>query len=154
MATYVFAETQLTQMQSVSVWMASWLYSLITPLDQAPEAMKTVLHSLATFEIDQQWEAQQLRIDARREATPTTSTERTSRLNMRALPSDRAVSKPSGRIHARLPGSRSGRVDSVDGTQREVWAGSGGTHWMTPQGDIVNSPTNPGGGAHVLQTVP
>lgn len=65
MAAYVFAETQLTQMQSVSVWMASWLYSLITPLDQAPEAMKTVLHSLATFEIDQQWEAQQLRINAK-----------------------------------------------------------------------------------------
>ena len=65
MAAYVFAETQLTQMQSVSVWMASWLYSLITPLDQAPEAMKTVLHSLPPLKSKAPWEAQQLRINAR-----------------------------------------------------------------------------------------
>ena len=154
MAAYVFAETQLTQMQSVSVWMASWLYSFITPLDQAPEAMKTVLRSLATFEIDQQWEAQQLRINAK----AGNDAYRQYQENI-AIEHAR-FTKQQAQFQSQVDGfTRAFRgvdltVDSVDGTQREVWMGSGGSHWMTPQGDIVNSPTNPGGGAHILLTVP
>ena len=44
-------------------------------------------------------------------------------------------------------------TDRVDGTQREVWAGSGGTHWMSPLGDVVTSPTSPGAAYHPLNTV-
>jgi hypothetical protein len=44
-------------------------------------------------------------------------------------------------------------TDTVDGTQREVWAGTGVTHWMSPLGDVVTSPTSPGAAYRPLQTV-
>jgi hypothetical protein len=154
MAAYVFAETQLTMMQSVGVWMVTWLYSFITPIDQAPEAMKTILHSLATFEIDQQWEAQQLRLNGK------AGSDAYGQFQTNMAQEHARFTKQQAQFQSQVDGfTRAFRgvdltVDSVDGTQREVWAGTGGTHWMTPQGDVVNSPTNPGGGAHVLQTVP
>jgi hypothetical protein len=153
-AAYVFAETQMTQMQSVKQWMVSWLYSFITPADQAPEAMKTILHSMGTFEIDQQWEAQQLRISGAAADTAYTQFKQ----NM-ALEHDR-FTKQSAQFQNQVDGfTRAFRgvdltTDTVDGTQREVWAGTGGTHWMSPLGDAATSPTSPGAQFHPLRTDP
>jgi hypothetical protein len=152
-AAYVFAETQLTQMQSSGVWLATWLYSFITPEDQAPEAMKTILHSLGTFEISQQWEAQQLRLNGSAgEAAYTTFKQTMAQEHER-------FTRQSAQFQNQVDGfTRALRgvdltTDTVDGTQREVWTGTGGTHWMSPLGDVVNSPTSPGAGYHELKTV-
>lgn len=152
-AAYVFAETQLTMMQSVGVWQVSWLYSFITPQDQAPEAMKAILHSLGTFEISQQWEAQQLRLNGAAGDAAYTTFKQTM-----AQEHDR-FARQSAQFQNQVDGfTRALRgvdltTDTVDGTQREVWTGTGGTHWMNPLGNVVTSPTSPGADYHRLQTV-
>jgi hypothetical protein len=151
-AAYVFAETQLTQMQSAGQWMVTWLYSFITPQDQAPEAMKTILHSLGTFEISQQWEAYQLRLNGSAGNDAYGDFKRTV-----AQEHDR-FARQSAQFQSQVDGfTRALRgvdltTDTVDGTQREVWAGSGATHWIGPVGDIVTSPNLPGAGYRPLKT--
>ena len=60
---YVFAETQLTEMQGIGNWGVPWLYSFITPTDQANEAMKTALQALASLEVNPEWEYRQFQIN-------------------------------------------------------------------------------------------
>ncbi len=151
-AAYVFAETTLTQMQSAGQWMVTWLYSFIAPADQAPDAMKLILHSMGTFEISQQWEAQQLRINSSSADTAITIfKQNTAREHER-------FAQQSAQFQTQVDGmSRAIRgvdltTDSVDGTQREVWTGAGGTHWINPQGNVVTSPLSPGSQYHALHT--
>ncbi len=150
---YVFAETQLTYVQSAGQWLVTWLYSFITPEAQAPEAMKTILHSLGTFEINQDWEAAQIRLSGAAADAAYGDFKR----NM-AVEHDR-FTRQSAQFQSQVIGfTRAFRgvdltTDTVDGTQREVWTGSGGAHWISPLGDVVNSPTSPGAGFHELKTV-
>ena len=150
---YGFAETQLTQMQMAGTWIVTWLYSFITPEDQALEAMKTILHSLSTFEVSPQWEAAQLRINGAASETAYSQFKQSM-----AQEHDR-FTRQSAQFQSQVDGfSRAFRrvdltTDAVDGKQREVWTGAGGTHWINPLGDVVNSPTSPGAGYHPLQNV-
>jgi hypothetical protein len=153
-AAYVFAETQLTQMGMAGAWLVTWLYSFITPEEQAAEAMKTMLHSLGTFEIDQEWEAQQLRLNGRAGDDAYSQYKKSM-----AQEHDR-FARQSAQFQNQVDGfTRAFRgvdltTDTVDGTQREVWAGSGGSHWLSPLGDVVNSPTSPGAAYRPLHTEP
>jgi len=63
MTAYVFAETQLTRMQTTAIWQVTWLYSFLAPEEQAATALKLMLHAMSTFQIDQQWERYQLRLN-------------------------------------------------------------------------------------------
>jgi hypothetical protein len=152
-AAYVFAETSLTQMGMAGAWLVTWLYSFITPIDQAPETMKTILHSLATFEINPQWEAQQLRLNGQEGQGAYTQYQQTMAQEHARFERQSAQFQHQTDEMSRALRGVDLTVDSVDGTQREVWVGTGGTHWMTPMGDIVNSPTSPTPGSHVLRTV-
>jgi len=153
-AAYVFAETSLTQMGMAGTWLVTSLYSLITPQDQAPDAMKTMLHSLGTFEINEQWEAQQIRLNGQEGGAAY------AQFKQSMAQEHERFSRQSAQFQSQVDGfSRALRgvdltTDTVDGTQREVWAGTGGTHWMNPVGDVVTSPTSPGPGYHALKTVP
>ena len=153
-AAYVFAETSLTTMQSVGQWLVTRLYSFIAPESQAPDAMRTILHSIATFEISQKWEAQQLRLNAAAANTAmATFKENTAREHQR-------FENQQAQFQSQVDGwSRTIRgvdltTDTVDGTQREVWTGTGATHWINPQGDVVTQPLSPGSQYHRLQTQP
>jgi hypothetical protein len=150
----VFAETSLTQMGMAGAWLVTWLYSFITPEDQAPEAIKTMLHSLGTFEINEQWEAQQIRLNGQEGGAAY------AQFKQSMAPEHERFARQSAQFQSQVEGfSRALRgvdltVDPVDGKQREVWAGTGGTHWMNPLGNVVTSPTSPGAGYHALKTVP
>lgn len=43
-------------------------------------------------------------------------------------------------------------TNPVDGKQREVWMGTGTSHWINGLYEIVDSPTQPGMGFHKLKT--
>lgn len=43
-------------------------------------------------------------------------------------------------------------TNPVDSKPREVWAGSGGTRWINPVGDVVTPPPSSGSSAHPQQT--
>ncbi len=152
-AAYVFAETQLTQMGMAGTWMVTWLYSFLTPEDQVPETVKTILHSLATFEISEQWEAQQLRLNGQ------AGNAAYGQFKQNLAQEHSRFERQSSQFQSQVDGmSRALRgvdltVDSVDGKQREVWTGSGATHWITPMGDVVTSPTSPVAGSRALKTV-
>jgi hypothetical protein len=152
-AAYVFAETSLTIMQSSGVWMVTWLYSFISPQEEAPEAMKTMLHSLGTFAIDQQWEARQIQTNGAAGQAAYAQFEQ----NMAA--EHQRFTQQQQQFQNQVDGfSRALRgqdlvTNPIDGGQREVDIGTGGTHWVNATGNAVNSPGSPGAGYQPMQKV-
>lgn len=153
MVAYVFAETQLTKMGMAGTWLVIWLHSFITPQDQAPEAMKAILHFLGTFEINDQWEARQIQLNGQ------AGGDAYNQFKQGMAQEHARFTRQSTQFQSQVDGfTRAFRgvdltTDPVDGKQREVWMGTGGTHWINPVGDVVTSRTSPGSNFHPLQTV-
>lgn len=142
---YVFAETQLTQMQSSGSWSVNWLYSFITPQNQAAQTIKILFHALSTFEIFPDWYRRQLEINRQ-------SSEETMRnfdRNMSAIRGDyeRRTAASQSQFDSMDRALRGVDLvtDTVDGKPREVWVGTGGRHWENGMGEVMNAPSQPGG---------
>lgn len=151
---YVFAETNLTEMQGTGMWLVTWLYSFIAPQDRANDALKIILHSLGTLEISQQWEYKQLQINAQANGEIMRDFQR----NMASIQADyqrrSAASQSQFEAMDRVIRGVDLTTDSVDGKQREVWTGTGSTHWINGLNQVVDSPSQPDPYSHRLNTVP
>ena len=142
---YVFAETQLTQIQSSGSWSVNWLYSFITPQNQAAQTIKILFHALSTFEIFPEWYGQQLAMNRQSSEATMHDFER----NMSAIRADyerrTAASQSQFDSMDRALRGVDLATDTVDGKPREVWVGTGGRHWENGMGDVMNAPSQPGG---------
>jgi len=151
---YVFAETQLTEIEGIGNWGVPWLYSFITPGDQAGDAMKTALHALASFAVNPQWEYRQFQINGEANQVIMQDFER----NMAAIHADyerrSAAFESQSESWDRIIRGVDLTTDPVDGTKREVAMGTGGAHWINGVGNIITSPAQPGADYRKLNTVP
>ena len=142
---YVFAETQLTQMQSSGSWSVNWLHSFVTPQSQAAQTIKILFHALSTFEIRPEWFRRQLEINHQ----SSEATMRAFEQNMSAIRADyeRRTAASQSQFDSMDRALRGVDLvtDAVDGKPREVWVGTGGRHWENGMGDIVNAPSQPAG---------
>lgn len=151
---YVMAETQLFQMQGIANWLVTWLHSFIAPQDQAADAMKTMLKSLSTFEVNPQWEQKQLQIDNQAAGLAM----KTFQQNMAQIRSTyerrTAAMQQQEESFDRVLRGVDLTTDPVDGTKREVWMGTGGSHWINGLNQVVTSPSRPGSNYRELKTEP
>jgi hypothetical protein len=151
---YVFAETHLIEMQGIGTWLVTWLYSFIAPQNLADAVMKTTMHSLGTFAISQQWEYKQLQINGQANQYIMQDFQR----NMASIQADyqrrSAAQQSQFESMDRVIRGVDLTTDSVDGSQREVWTGTGEPHWINGLNQVVDSPTQPGSNFHKLNTVP
>jgi hypothetical protein len=147
---YVFAETTLTRVQSEQVWQVSCLYSLVAPQSQGELAFKTMLHVMRTFEIDQQWEARQLRINGAAGDAAWRTFKTTMQLEHSRFQHQEAQSQQTFEGMDRAIRGVTQTTDSVDGTQREVWTGPNANYFINPTGAVVNANTSPGSEYHAL----
>ena len=142
---YVFAETQLTQIQMSGSWSVNWLYSFITPQNQAAQTIKILFHALSTFEVSPDWYGQQLKINQQSSEGAIHDFER----NMSAIRADyeRRTAASQSQFDSMDRALRGVDLvtDTVDGKPREVWVGTGGRHWENGMGDVMNAPSQPGG---------
>jgi hypothetical protein len=142
---YVFAETQLTQMQSSGSWSVNWLYSFITPQDQAAQTIKILFHALSTFDIHPEWFRRQLEINRK----SSEATIRQFEQNMSSIRADyeRRTAASQNQFDSMDRALRGVDLvtDTVDGKPREVWVGTGGRHWENGMRDVMNAPSQPGG---------
>lgn len=142
---YVFAETQLTQIQMSGSWSVNWLYSFITPQNQAAQTIKILFHALSTFDISPEWYRRQLEINQQSSEGTIHDFER----NMSAIRADyeRRTAASQSQFDSMDRALRGVDLvtDTVDGKQREVWVGTGGRHWENGMGDVMNAPSQPGG---------
>ena len=150
---YVFAETQYTQMQSSGAWMVTWLCSFLAPRERAAEALNTMLHALSTFAVSPQWEFRQLQMNGSAAEGAMSDFKR----GMAAIQQDyqrrTAASQSQFDEMDRALRGVDLTTDPVDGKQREV-VSTGTTHWINGMGDIMDSPTAPGGNFRKLNTAP
>ncbi len=151
---YVFAETQLFQMQGIGNWLVTWLYSLITPQNQAEDAMKTALHVLSTFETNPQWEYKQLQIDGQATEVAMKSFQQDMAQIHATYERRTAQMQQQEESFDRVLRGVDLTTDPVDGKQREVWMGTGGSHWINGLNQVVNSPAQPGADYRKLKTAP
>jgi len=150
MVAYVFAETTLTRMQAVGVWQVSWLYSVLTPASAAGVAFRNILHAMRSFQIDQRWEAYQLRLngaagDAAYRAFQQTMQQEHARFEHQEAQFQQQVDGIDRAIRGVTQ-----TTDSVDGTQREVWTGPHANYFINPTGTVVNAQSSPGSDFHQL----
>lgn len=142
---YVFAETQLSLIQSSGSWSVNWLYSFITPQNQAAQTIKVLFHALSTFEISPEWYNRQLEINHQ----SSEATMRQFEQNMSAIRADyeRRTAASQSQFDSMDRALRGVDLvtDTVDGKPREVWVGTGGRHWENGMGQIMNAPSQPAG---------
>jgi len=151
LAGYVFAETQLTRMQTTAIWQVTALYSFLARDDQAANALKTILHAMATFQIDPQWEMYQLRLNGQ-------AAQAAYRGFQQSMAQEHEhFTRQEARFQQQVDGfSRALRGvtltnDPVGNVKREVWTGPSANYFINPAGVTVNAPTSPGPGFHQLQ---
>lgn len=151
---YAFAETQYFPMQSSGVWMVSWLYSFIAPQSQAADALKIVLHSLSTLEIDPRWEYRQLMMNGSAGQGAMDDFHKT----MDQIHSDyerrTAASQSQFEQIDRAIRGVDLTTDPIDGKQREVWTGTGAPHWINGLGQIADSVSKPSSDSRRLNNQP
>jgi hypothetical protein len=151
---YVYAETQLTMMQGVGTWLVTCLYSFIASQDRSQEAVKLLMHSLSTFAMSEQWEYRQLQLNGQASGQIM----RDFHQNMAAIQQDfqrrSAASQSQFDSIDRAIRGVDLTTDSIDGKQREVWTGTGNTHWINGLNQVVDSPSQPDPYSHRLNTVP
>jgi hypothetical protein len=153
MVAYVFAETSMFKMNGISNWMATWLYSFSAPQDKGAAAMKTILHSLSTIEVSPAWEQKQLQIEGNFTQAVMTKFNHDMASQRAHYEHMTAQMQSQEESFDRVIRGVDLTTDSVDGTQREVWTGTGQSHWMNGLGQVVDSPTQPNG-YHKLNTQP
>jgi len=150
---YVFAETQYTQMQGSGAWMVTWLCSFLAPQERAAQTLNAMLHALSTLAINPQWEARQLQANGGAAQGAMGDFQR----GMAAIQQDyqrrTAASQSQFDEMDRALRGVDLTTDPVDGKQREVLS-TGQTHWINGMGNIIDSPTAPGGDVRKLNTVP
>jgi hypothetical protein len=151
---YVFAETRLVEMQGVGTWNVTWLYSFLAPQDQAGVALQTLIHSMSTFSISQQWEARQMQLTGQVLQVIMKQFQQNLANEHAHFERQQAQSQSLFDGIDRAIRGQDLTTDTVDGTQREVWTGTGAPHWINGLGDIVDSPTQPGSGYHQLNNQP
>lgn len=149
---YVFAETQYTQMQGSGAWTVTWLCSFIAPQERAAQTLNAMLHALSTLAISPQWEYHQLQLNGGAAQGAMSDFQR----SMAAIQQDyqrRTAASQSqfDEIDRALRGVDL-TTDPVDGKEREV-VSTGTTHWINGMGNIMDSPTAPGGDVRRLNTV-
>jgi len=149
---YVFAETQYTQMQGSGAWMVTWLCSFIAPEERAAQTLNAMLHAMSTLAINPQWEYRQLQMNGGAAQGAMSDFQR----GMAAIQQDyqrRTAASQSqfDEMDRALRGVDLTR-DPVDGKEREVLS-TGTTHWINGMGNIMDSPTAPGGDVRKLPTV-
>lgn len=150
---YVYAETSLTQMQSVGVWMVTWLQSFIAPRERAPEALRLLLHSAKSFSINPEWERYQLRINgASAEAAMRDFSRNMAEITSRFERWESAESRQFQSFDDVINGITLTR-DPVTGQQREVRTGQYSTNWINAQGTVVNSALSPGSSFHRTENI-
>jgi len=150
---YVFAETQFIPMQSSGVWLVSWLYSFIAPQAQAADALKIVLHSLSTLEIDPQWEYHQLALNGNAgEGAMDDFRKGMAQIHQDYERRTAASQSLFDQIDRNIRGEDL-TTDPVDGKQREVWTGTGAPHWINGLGQIADSVNQPSPNSHKLNNV-
>jgi len=151
---YVFAETQLFELQGTRNWLVTWLYSFIAPQDQAGDAMKTMMKSLSTFETNPQWEYKQLQIDGQAtEVAMKTFQQSMAQIRSNYEQKSAAMQQQEESFDRVIRGVDL-TTDPIDGRQREVWMGTGGSHWINGLNQVVNSPAQPGPNYRQLKTEP
>lgn len=150
---YVFAETQYTPMQSSGSWLVSWLYSFIAPQAQAADALKIVLHSLSTLQIDPQWEYHQLVLNGGAAAGAMSDFHKAMDQIHQDYERRTAASQSLfDQIDRNIRGEDL-TTDPVDGKQREVWTGTGAPHWINGLGQISDSVNQPSPNSRKLNNV-
>lgn len=154
LAAYVFAETHLTEMQGVGVWNVTWLYSFLTPQDQAGTALQILAHAMSTFTISQQWEARQIQLTGQVSQVVLRQFQQNMATEHAHFERQQAQSQSQFESIDRAIRGVDLTTDSIDGTQREVWTGTGSTHWINGLGDVVDSPSQPSPGSHRLNNQP
>lgn len=147
---YVFAETQLTRMQTTAVWQMSWLYSFIAPENQAGLALKSVLHAMRTFQIDERWESEQLRLNGQAGTSAYQSFQQTMAQEHARFEHQEAQFQAEVDGFSRALRGVTLTTDSVDHSQREVWSGPNANYFINPVGTVVNANSSPGSEFHPL----
>jgi hypothetical protein len=149
---YVFAETQLTHMQSSAIWQVTWLYSFIAPEPQLQLAVRTLLHTLRSFQLSPQWESYQLRLNgAAGEAAYRAYQQAVAQEHARFERQEAQFQQQVDDFSRELRGVTL-TTDPVDHTVREVWSGPHAGYFINPVGTVVNADSSPGGDYRRQQT--
>jgi hypothetical protein len=151
---YVFAQTQLYEANGIGVWYVTVLYSFLAPPDQADTAMKILIHSFASIQANPQWEEMQAQLTGQSVATALGN----FKVNMSNIQADfqrrSAAMQSQFESWDRVVRGVDLTTDPVDGSQREVWTGTGAPHWINGLGGVIDSPSQPGPNYHRLITEP
>ena len=150
MNAYVFAETQLTRMQTTAFWQVTWLYSFLVPEEQAATAMKLILHSMGTFQIDQQWERYQLRLNGQAGDSAYHLFQQTMAQEQDHFQRQEAQFQQQVDTFSRALRGVTLTSDPVDHAQREVLTGPSANYFINPAGTVVNASASPGSEFHKL----
>jgi len=132
--------------------MVTWLCSFVAPQERAAQTLNAMLHALSTLAISPQWEYHQLQLNGGAAQGAMSDFQR----SMAAIQQDyqrRTAASQSqfDEIDRALRGVDL-TTDPVDGKEREV-VSTGTTHWINGMGNIMDSPTAPGGDVRRLNTV-
>lgn len=150
MTAYVFAETQLTRMQTTAIWQVTWLYSFLAPEEQAATALKLMLHAMSTFQIDQQWERYQLRLNGQAGNSAYHLFQQTMAQEQNHFQHQEAQFQQQVDAFSRALRGVTLTSDPVDHAQREVWTGPNASYFINPAGTVVNAAASPGSEFHKL----
>jgi hypothetical protein len=150
MTAYVFAETQLTRIQTSAVWQVTWLYSFLAPEAQAATALQLMLHVMGTFQIDPQWESYQLRLNGQAGDSAYRVFQQTMAQEQEHFQRQEAQSQQQVEAFSRALRGVTLTSDPVDHEQREVWTGPNANYFINPAGTVVNAAASPGSEFHKL----
>jgi hypothetical protein len=150
MTAFVFAETQLTRIQTSAVWQVTWLYSFLAPEAQAATALQLILHAMGTFQIDPQWESFQLRLNGRAGDSAYRVFQQTMAQEHEHFQRQEAQSQQQVDAFSRALRGVTLTSDPVDHAQREVWTGPNANYFINPAGTVVNAAASPGSDFHKL----
>lgn len=152
LAAYVFAETQLTRMQTTEIWQVTALSSFLARDDQAANAVKTILHAMSTFQVNPQWEMYQLRLNGQAAQAAYSAFQQSMAQEHERFTRQEAQFQHQVDDFSRALRGVTLTNDPVGNVKREVWTGPHSSYFINPAGVTVNAPTSPGPGFRQLQT--
>jgi hypothetical protein len=150
MTAYVFAETQLTRMQTSAIWQVTWLYSVLAPEERAATALKVIVHAMSTFQIDPRWAAYQLRLNGQAGDSAYRAFQQTVAQQQAHFQHQEAQFLQQVDSMSRALRGVTLTSDPVDHQQREVWTGPNSNYFINPTGTVVNATSSPGSEFHQL----
>lgn len=138
---YVFAGTQIVQMQSgSSVWNVQYLYAYMAPARRESEARAALDHLVGTFRVDPQWEARQQQTTM---ATSHIVAQAQQQISDGIMKSWEYKNKVNDEISRRRENATLGTVDVVSPSGRQYKVdNSSNYYWVDGDGNILGTQTS------------